>query len=66
MYEMDYILKSDSSLRNDLKLYNENKIEEADKALNEYENIQLNDTLLRNKKSQNDKVKIIINNINKE
>ena len=47
MYEMDYILKSDSSLRKDLMLYNENKIDEADKALIEYENIQLNDALLK-------------------
>ena len=47
MYEMDYILKSDSSLRKDLMLYNENKIDEADEALNEYINKQLNDDLLR-------------------
>ena len=49
MYEMEYILKSDSSLRKDLILYNENKIEEADKALKDCENMQHNDILLRNK-----------------
>ena len=49
---MDYILKSDSSLRKDLILYNDNKIEEADKALNNYENIQQNDILKRNKYNQ--------------
>jgi len=49
MYEMEYILKSDSSLRKDLILYNENKIEEADKALKDCENMQQNDILLRNK-----------------
>ena len=48
MFEMKYILKSDSSLRKDLMLYNENKIDEADKALNELENIQLKDIALRN------------------
>ena len=52
MYEMDYMLKSDSSLRKDLILYNDNKIEEADKALNNYENIQQNDILKRNKYNQ--------------
>ena len=61
MYEMDYILKSDSSLRKDLMLYNENKIEEADKALNEYENIQTNDISLRNNHKQINVVNI--NNI---
>ena len=49
MYEMDYMLKSDSYLRKDLILYNDNKIEEADKALNNYENIQQNDIFQRNK-----------------
>ena len=52
MYEMDYMLKSDSSLRKDLILYNDNKIEEADKALNNYENIQQNDISKRNKYNQ--------------
>ena len=49
MYQMEYILKSDSSLRKDLILYNENKIEEADKALNELKNMEINDISLRNK-----------------
>ena len=49
MYQMEYLLKSDSSLRKDLILYNENKIGEAEKALNELENTQVNDILLRNK-----------------
>ena len=53
MFEMDYILKSDSSLRKDLILYNENKIDEADKALNEYVNIQLNDALRRKNYNKN-------------
>lgn len=53
MYEMDYVLKSDSSLRKDLILYNENKIEEADKALKENETKQLNDALLRSNNINN-------------
>ena len=47
MYEMKNILKSDSSLREDLKLYNENKIEEAEKYFKEYQKNELNDIQLR-------------------
>lgn len=49
LYEPDYKLKSDSSLRQDLKLYNENKIKEAEKELIELDKQQLNDLKLRNK-----------------
>ena len=44
---MKNILKSDSSLREDLKLYNENKIEEAEKYFKEYQKNELNDIQLR-------------------
>lgn len=49
LYEPDYKLKSDSSLRPDLKLYNQNKIKEAEKILIELDKQQLNDFKLRNK-----------------
>ena len=49
MYEPEYKLKSDSSLREDLILYNENKNEEAEKKMYDLEIKQYNDWNLRNK-----------------
>ena len=47
LYEPDYKLKSDSSLREDLKLYNENKIEEAEQKLLELDKQQNSDIIIR-------------------
>ena len=49
LYQPDYKLKSDSSLRPDLKLYNENNIEEAEKLFVKLEKKQLIDWQLRQK-----------------
>ena len=49
LYEPEYKLKSDSSLRKDLILYNENKIEEAEKIYIDTYKRQNNDFILRNK-----------------
>ena len=47
LYEPDFKLKSDSSLRDDLKLYNENKIKEAEEKLLEMDKQQNSDMKLR-------------------
>lgn len=49
MYEPEYKLMSDSSLREDLMLYNENKNEDAEKKMYELEQKQYNDCYLRDK-----------------
>ena len=49
LYEPEYKLKSDSSLREDLILYNENNIEKAEIKLIELEERQYNDFKLREK-----------------
>lgn len=49
LYEPEYKLKSDSSLREDLILYNENKLEEAENIYANYYKKQSNDFILRNK-----------------
>ena len=49
LYEPEYKLKSDSSLRKDLILYNENNIESAEKILVELNKEQNNDFKLRDK-----------------
>ena len=49
LYQPDYKLKSDSSLRPDLKLYNENNLEEAEKVFINLYKRQLRDCQLRQK-----------------
>ena len=49
LYEPEYKLKSDSSLREDLILYNQNNIEKAELKLIELEERQNNDFKLREK-----------------
>ena len=49
LYQPDYKLKSDSSLRPDLKLYNENNLEEAEKIFINLYKRQLRDCQLRQK-----------------
>lgn len=49
LYQPDYKLKSDSSLRPDLKFYNENNLEEAEKSFIKLEKQQLRDWQLRKK-----------------
>jgi hypothetical protein len=48
LYEMDYKLPSDSSLREDLNLWGNNNEQKAQIKKEEYEEIQRNDTKLRN------------------
>lgn len=52
LYEPEYKLKSDSSLREDLMLYNENNLKEAEKIYVDYYKKQSNDFKLRNKKKK--------------
>ena len=47
MYEMEYKLPSDSSLREDMNLWGHNDEEKAQIKKEEYEEIQRNDTKLR-------------------
>lgn len=54
LYDIGYKLKSDSSLREDLKLYNENNFEIAKKTFYELEQKQKNDFKLRKKFKNND------------
>ena len=49
LYQPDYKLKSDSSLRPDLKLYNENNLEQAEKVFINIYKRQLRDCQLRQK-----------------
>ena len=53
LFKTECKLKSDSSLRDDLRLYNENKIKEAENMLNELDKQQNNDMKLRNKNKNN-------------
>ena len=56
LYEPEYKLRSDSSLRKDLILYNENNIESAEKILVELDKEQNNDFKLRGK-YKNERIK---------
>ena len=59
LYEPYFKLKSDSSLRDDLKLYNENKIKEAEEKLLEMDKQQNNDMKLRYNNSHELKILFI-------